>query len=181
MSWASASDVLDRWVGPNRPTDQDFTIETLIADAEAFVRAEYPAIGQQITDGHVDVAVPANHGNSDRHPFHWTIVGPLRETARPDDMVETCAGMPDCSRCATRDSRPGPRRPTHRSDPLRTARHRSCSHRSGATGQRGTLRRCFQPPDMVSIGLLSGKMRVTRTVSLSSAASTGLLRLGCFD
>lgn len=47
MSWTLPQDILDRWVGANAPTDTDL-LTALIADAEAIVLAEYPAIQTRI-------------------------------------------------------------------------------------------------------------------------------------
>ena len=55
MAWADADDVLDRWVGVDRPTVEDAMITTLIGDAEGFIRGEYPTIDTLISDGTVDV------------------------------------------------------------------------------------------------------------------------------
>lgn len=50
MSWVSPQDILDRWVGPGAPDDEDLT-QALINDAESVVLAEYPRIQARITDG----------------------------------------------------------------------------------------------------------------------------------
>jgi hypothetical protein len=50
MSWTSPQDVIDRWVGPGIPTDQDL-VQALIDDAESIVLAEYPRIQERIDAG----------------------------------------------------------------------------------------------------------------------------------
>lgn len=50
MTWTTFSDVTDRWVGNDAPTDETL-VESLIADAEAVVLAEYPAIQARIDAG----------------------------------------------------------------------------------------------------------------------------------
>lgn len=47
MAWASFNDVVDRWVGPSTPTDEDL-VTALIADAEAVILSEYPKIQERI-------------------------------------------------------------------------------------------------------------------------------------
>ena len=47
MTWTTHTDVLDRWVGDDKPTDTDL-ISALILDAEAVILAEYPAIQGRI-------------------------------------------------------------------------------------------------------------------------------------
>lgn len=53
MAWATAQDVLDRWVGAGQPTNQS-VITTLIQDAEAYIRREYPSIDDRIDDGELN-------------------------------------------------------------------------------------------------------------------------------
>lgn len=47
MTWAIPQDITDRWVGAGVPTDTDL-MTALIADAEAVILAEYPAIQARI-------------------------------------------------------------------------------------------------------------------------------------
>jgi hypothetical protein len=47
MTWTNYKDVVDRWVGDDKPTDEDL-ITALILDAEAVILAEYPAIQGRI-------------------------------------------------------------------------------------------------------------------------------------
>ena len=54
MSWVSPQDILDRWVGPGAPDDEDL-VQALINDAEAVVLAEYPAIQTRINNGTLPV------------------------------------------------------------------------------------------------------------------------------
>ncbi len=56
MSWTLPQDILDRWVGANAPTDTDL-LNALIADAEAIVLAEYPAIQTRIDANELSVDV----------------------------------------------------------------------------------------------------------------------------
>jgi hypothetical protein len=56
MSWTLPQDILDRWVGANAPTDTDL-LTALIADAEAIVLAEYPAIQTRIDADELSVDV----------------------------------------------------------------------------------------------------------------------------
>jgi hypothetical protein len=49
MSWATPQDVLDRWVGNDKPTDTDL-VQALIDDAEAVILAEFPKIQDRIDD-----------------------------------------------------------------------------------------------------------------------------------
>lgn len=56
MSWTLPQDILDRWVGANAPTDTDL-LTALIADAEAIVLAEYPAIQTRIDANELSVDV----------------------------------------------------------------------------------------------------------------------------
>lgn len=48
--WATSSDVLDRWVGADKPSDTDL-VSKLIDDAEAIVLSEYPKIQDRIDAG----------------------------------------------------------------------------------------------------------------------------------
>lgn len=50
MSWATAQDIQDRWVGSGLPTDEDL-LQQLINDAESVILAEYPRINERITAG----------------------------------------------------------------------------------------------------------------------------------
>jgi hypothetical protein len=50
MTWATFTDVTDRWVGSDAPTDQGL-VEALIGDAEAVILVEYPAIQDRIDAG----------------------------------------------------------------------------------------------------------------------------------
>lgn len=50
MTWTNYQDVLDRWVGEDKPTDTAL-ISALILDAEAVILSEYPAIQGRITAG----------------------------------------------------------------------------------------------------------------------------------
>lgn len=45
--WATAEDVLDRWVGTGAPTDMTL-VGALITDAETLILAEYPRIQERI-------------------------------------------------------------------------------------------------------------------------------------
>tara|TARA_R110000868_G_C10645376_1_gene744471 strand:+ start:212 stop:634 length:423 start_codon:yes stop_codon:yes gene_type:complete len=49
-TWATPTDVIDRWVGDNAPTDTD-QIQLLIDDAEVIILGEYPSIQTRIDDG----------------------------------------------------------------------------------------------------------------------------------
>lgn len=49
MAWASFNDVLDRWVGPGAPTDEDL-VQALINDAEAVILSKYPRIQDRISN-----------------------------------------------------------------------------------------------------------------------------------
>jgi hypothetical protein len=55
MSWATPQDILDRWVGGDKPTDTDL-IQALINDAEAVILAEFPAIQTRIDDDELPLA-----------------------------------------------------------------------------------------------------------------------------
>lgn len=50
MAWTTPTDVQNRWVGNDVPTD-DGLISALIDDAEAVILAEYPKIQDRITAG----------------------------------------------------------------------------------------------------------------------------------
>lgn len=50
MAWTTPQDVLDRWVGSDRPTDEDL-LETLIGDAEDHIVFEFPDIQDRIDSG----------------------------------------------------------------------------------------------------------------------------------
>lgn len=50
MTWATFTDVTDRWVGSGAPTDSDL-VNALIADAEAVILSEFPRIQDRITAG----------------------------------------------------------------------------------------------------------------------------------
>lgn len=49
-TWATTTDVIDRWVGDNAPTDTD-QIQLLLDDAEAIILGEYPSIQARIDAG----------------------------------------------------------------------------------------------------------------------------------
>jgi hypothetical protein len=51
MAWATYEDVVARWIGSEIPAQHDeATVETLIADAEAIILSEYPALQDRIDD-----------------------------------------------------------------------------------------------------------------------------------
>lgn len=50
MTWATFEDVTTRWVGSGAPTDESL-VGALIADAEAVILGQYPAIQGRIDDG----------------------------------------------------------------------------------------------------------------------------------
>ena len=50
MTWATFSDVTDRWVGSDTPTDTAL-VNALIADAETVILSVYPRIQERITAG----------------------------------------------------------------------------------------------------------------------------------
>jgi hypothetical protein len=50
MAWATFADVEDRWVGPGLPTDENL-VNALLADAQAVVLSEFPAIQDRIEAG----------------------------------------------------------------------------------------------------------------------------------
>lgn len=56
MAWASFNDVVDRWVGPSSPTDQDL-VTALITDAEAVILSEYPKIQDRIDTNELPLQV----------------------------------------------------------------------------------------------------------------------------
>lgn len=47
MAWTTPQDVLDRWVGSDRPTDEGL-LETLIGDAEDHIVFEFPDVPARI-------------------------------------------------------------------------------------------------------------------------------------
>jgi hypothetical protein len=55
MSWATPQDILDRWVGSDKPTDEDL-IQALINDAESVILSEFPAIQERIDDDELPLA-----------------------------------------------------------------------------------------------------------------------------
>jgi hypothetical protein len=55
MSWTAPQDIIDRWVGPGAPTDEDL-VQALINDAEAVITSEYPAIQGRIDAGTLPLA-----------------------------------------------------------------------------------------------------------------------------
>lgn len=50
MSWTTPEDVIDRWVGPGAPTDDEL-IQRWIDDAEVVLRYEIPDIDARLADG----------------------------------------------------------------------------------------------------------------------------------
>lgn len=56
MSWTTFTDITDRWVGSNAPTDADL-VNALILDAEAVILSEFPKIQDRITAGTLSVSV----------------------------------------------------------------------------------------------------------------------------
>jgi len=50
MSWADPQDVIDRWVGPGAPTDEEL-IQRWIDDAETVLKYEVPDVQERIDDG----------------------------------------------------------------------------------------------------------------------------------
>lgn len=50
MAWATFGDVIDRWVGGGAPTDETL-VGAVLADAEAVILSEFPAIQDRITAG----------------------------------------------------------------------------------------------------------------------------------
>lgn len=56
MTWATFTDVTDRWVGTGAPTDEDM-VNVLIADAEAVILSEFPKIQDRIDAGTLALAV----------------------------------------------------------------------------------------------------------------------------
>src|SRR5690606_9012218 len=55
VAWTTPQDVLDRWVGDGRPTDEAL-IEKLIGDAEDHLVFEYPDLPGRVDDGDPPVA-----------------------------------------------------------------------------------------------------------------------------
>ena len=49
MSWATPEDVIDRWVGPGTPADEDL-IQKWLDDASVIIRAEVPDIDERLDD-----------------------------------------------------------------------------------------------------------------------------------
>jgi hypothetical protein len=49
VAYASAEDVLSRWIGPNKPDDDDL-VENYLEDAETIIRFENPDLDQRIVD-----------------------------------------------------------------------------------------------------------------------------------
>lgn len=49
MTWATFTDITDRWVGSNVPTDEDL-VNALIGDAEQVILSHYPGIQTRIDD-----------------------------------------------------------------------------------------------------------------------------------
>jgi pantoate kinase len=56
MTWTTAQDVLDRWVGGEPPVSNE-VIEVLIGDAENVIKSEYPKIQDRIDADELDVSV----------------------------------------------------------------------------------------------------------------------------
>lgn len=56
MAWTIFSDVTDRWVGGNEPTDEPL-VNSLIDDAEAVILSEYPGIQARIDSGALSLNV----------------------------------------------------------------------------------------------------------------------------
>lgn len=56
MTWTSFADVTDRWVGAGAPTDSAL-VDALIADAEAVILSEFPAIQGRIDAGTLSLQV----------------------------------------------------------------------------------------------------------------------------
>jgi hypothetical protein len=52
--WADVNDVLDRWVGEDRPTDVNLVAQW-VADAEQLILFEYPDLADRVTAGDVPV------------------------------------------------------------------------------------------------------------------------------
>ena len=55
MAWTTPQDVLDRWVGDGRPTDEAL-LEKLIGDAEDHLVFEYPDLPDRVLGGDPPVA-----------------------------------------------------------------------------------------------------------------------------
>lgn len=56
MTWTTFADVTDRWVGAGVPTDSTL-VDALIADAEAVILSEFPAIQGRIDAGTLPLQV----------------------------------------------------------------------------------------------------------------------------
>lgn len=56
MTWASFTDVTDRWVGSGEPTNETL-VAALLADAEAVILSQFPRIGERVDAGTLDVSV----------------------------------------------------------------------------------------------------------------------------
>lgn len=56
MAWTSSQDVLDLWVGDNKPEDTEL-IDALIAKAETIILATYPQIQARIDAGSLNINV----------------------------------------------------------------------------------------------------------------------------
>jgi hypothetical protein len=56
MSWTTYQDVIDRWVGPGAPTDDDL-VAAIILDAEAIILSEYPRIQERIDADEISLDV----------------------------------------------------------------------------------------------------------------------------
>lgn len=55
MAWATASDVIDAWIGDDVPTD-DAKVDLWIARAERLIRATFPSITDRIDNEELDLA-----------------------------------------------------------------------------------------------------------------------------
>ena len=55
MSWTTPQNVLDRWIGPGAPDDEDL-IQALIEDAEVVILSKYPLIQERIDDDRLPLA-----------------------------------------------------------------------------------------------------------------------------
>jgi hypothetical protein len=49
MSWATPEDVIDRWVGPGAPADEEL-IQRWLDDAAVIIRSEVPDIDERLAD-----------------------------------------------------------------------------------------------------------------------------------
>jgi hypothetical protein len=56
MAWTTSDDVLNRWVGDDKPTDTDL-IDVLIEDAEAIILSNYPSIQDRIDSNSLPVNI----------------------------------------------------------------------------------------------------------------------------